>query len=242
MELVINSDSWFIKYGNLCEIETSTIIDEIKKLIEDFLSNQKKPKSAAQILKIVLKKYFNVSKVSIYTQNNLYMQLVEFINMSDYQKKFALVCLDPESNSIVMKTKCYKFTKKEVTIENLKKQIQDYIRLNPKDIKVSNIIFNSLELLSGYKANRKVKKYYKKGIKDFCLENPIYTMLVKYVEFLPEYKENLAKIKKYSEIQRNTEKSARIIQKQKDFLDRKLEYIESYENKHLVYNTRNYRS
>jgi len=233
--LSIRKNTWEF---DSCEIDLEHKIEEIKELLTIYIHDLKREKAPIDILKCVLKKYFNASKISTYTHNQIFLDLIDFIRKNKAQKKFALVCLDANSEKIVLKTKYMIFPEDEITIESLKEQIKSYIKLNPKEVHISNIIFNSLEQLSGYKANRHVTRYYNNGICDKCIENPLYKILVEFVQGLPEYNTNLGIVKKNSSLMQKKEKIARKLQKETTFIDRKYEYFETHVNKHFAYNTR----
>lgn len=225
-----------LNYWDIDSIKIVFDINELKDVITSYISSLAVSKKPLDILKTVLKRYFNVSKVAVYNSNPIFAELINFIRQNDEQKKFALSSF--ENNRIIIKTQYRVFEEENFSVEELKKQIISYIIKKPNEIRISNIIFNSLEELTGYKANRKVTKYTKDGKNSVRIENPLYTNLFKFVQSLPEYQKNLSYVKeKNNEIQKK-QKIARILQKETDFLDRQFEYHETYNNRFCIYNLR----
>lgn len=219
-------------------IEIDYDIENIKKEITNYILHLNNEQNPLDILKTVLCKNFNVSKVAIYNSNPTFAELIDFIRLNDAQKKFALATLENETESIVIKNKYRIFKEETFYLEDLKKYIKKYIENNPQEIHIKNIVFNSLEKLTGYKANRKVTKYVNLDNKCIRVENPTYTMLYKFVQSLCEYQKNLSMFQKKEAEKAKRAKLTRIAQKERDFIDKRFEYVETHANRFLSYNLR----
>lgn len=189
--------------------------------------------SKTDILRKVLLAHFEVSDCKI----TYYNPIVRFFIHAEVKKELVF-----QYGQICEKIDNEIFPSK-ISTEDLKKAIIEYVE-SDCSINIKNIVFSSLEILSGDKVLRRVPTYITKYVgenklkKDVLVEDPLYIELANFVESLPKYQENLKKQMHVSKIRNDSNREGRYNEKELRFVDRNYAFYGTYIPKHT--NSSNY--
>lgn len=178
-------------------------------------------------LKHVFFEYFDVSKCGFDYSNPIVKDTLEIITESIYKK----IIFFKEGKICIRVKNTFYPPELHITVESLKEQILTYISKNPKVVKKHKIIFDSLEILSGYQSMRNVSKYLPTTIngvrREILVEDPLYVELCDFIEKLPQYQINKKQSIEEKRIMVETMKKANILEREQRFVEHSWIYNEN---------------
>lgn len=203
------------------------VLEALKENIDKYVQKNKKQFSVNVILKNALVDYFFVDRVTfICEQNPTVIELKRYITNSDYYRanliKTCKICFKNGDLKIKYKDEYYNPTT-DVTVERLKDTILQYINDNPLQFNLKEIIFSSLEILSGFNSLKKVGEYETVFVgqvkREVLREDPLYLSLVTFIESLPDFQIRLKEKQEKCKLKTELVKKGKRLQYQKNFVD-----------------------
>lgn len=208
------------------EINVKTIEEKIDSL--ESLDNEHITKN---ILINFFIEHFNVESVSLNSSNPVFKFLLDKVYSSksyiNYMHSKTITGF--KNGEIFLKfEEKYLPLEPHITVEALKEQIILYLEKHRNVAKKSEIIFESLRILTGYKVSRKRPKYVTTHIgsvkREILVEDPLYLELCDFIETLPIFLENQRRIKEKNKQINDTLKNAKKQIELEHFLDNRADF------------------